>query len=172
MKQYPYKLVNTQNNFFSSLIVRSSRRKNGRVIGATSHVHNTLNGDRKCFFIMNVVCNAIQPLHGHPRHQSCRKIGNVWPATYFETVAHHMWHPFPAATVVFLAHTLCGCPSHPQVASTRILAESEAPGLYLGGRRNIIQETLTTNEVCTSKWMRAAQKGLKNSYIHPFGHGI
>ena len=35
--------------------------------------------------------------------------------------------PFPTATVEFLAHTLCGCPSHPQVASTKILAESEAP---------------------------------------------
>ena len=27
-----------------------------------------------------------------------------------------------------------------------------------------------TNEVCTGKWMRVAQKGLKMSCIHPFGH--
>ena len=31
-------------------------------------------------------------------------------------------------------------------------------------------ETSTTNEVRTGKWMRAAQKGLKMSCIHPFGH--
>ena len=39
----------------------------------------------------------------------------------------HLRHPFPAATIEFLAHTLCGCPSHPSVASTKILAESKAP---------------------------------------------
>ena len=39
----------------------------------------------------------------------------------------HLRHPFPATTVEFLAQTLCGCPSHPYVASTKILAESEAP---------------------------------------------
>ena len=39
-----------------------------------------------------------------------------------------------------------------------------------GGGRNIVLETSTTNEVCTRKWMRAAQKGLKMSCIHPFGH--
>ena len=39
----------------------------------------------------------------------------------------YLRRPFPAATVEFLAHTLCGGPSHPQVASTKILAESEAP---------------------------------------------
>ena len=39
----------------------------------------------------------------------------------------HLRRPFPAATVSFLAHDLCGCPSHPKVASTKILAESEAP---------------------------------------------
>ena len=27
-----------------------------------------------------------------------------------------------------------------------------------------------TNEVCTRKWMRAAQMGFKMSGIHPFGH--
>ena len=27
-----------------------------------------------------------------------------------------------------------------------------------------------TNDVCTGKWMRAAQKALKMSGIHPFGH--
>ena len=27
-----------------------------------------------------------------------------------------------------------------------------------------------TNEVCTAKWMRACQKGLKMCCIHPFGH--
>ena len=35
----------------------------------------------------------------------------------------HLRHLFPAATVEFLAHTLCGCPSHPYVASTKILAD-------------------------------------------------
>ena len=39
-----------------------------------------------------------------------------------------------------------------------------------GGGRNIVEETSTTNEVRTRKWIRAAQKGLKMSYIHPFGH--
>ena len=39
----------------------------------------------------------------------------------------HLQRLFPAATVEFLAHTLCGCPSHSQVASTKILAESQAP---------------------------------------------
>ena len=34
---------------------------------------------------------------------------------------------FPAATVEFVAHTLCGCPSHPSVPSAKILAETEAP---------------------------------------------
>ena len=28
----------------------------------------------------------------------------------------------------------------------------------------------TTDEVRTGKWMRATQRGLKMSYIHPFGH--
>ena len=37
-----------------------------------------------------------------------------------------------------------------------------------GGGRNIVQETSTTNEVRTGKWMRVAQKGLKMSCIHPF----
>ena len=39
----------------------------------------------------------------------------------------HLRPPFLAATVEFPAHTLCGCPSHPEVPSTKILAESEAP---------------------------------------------
>ena len=39
-----------------------------------------------------------------------------------------------------------------------------------GGGRNIVHETFTTNEVRTKKWMRAAQKGLKMSCIHLFGH--
>ena len=38
-----------------------------------------------------------------------------------------------------------------------------------GGGRNIVSETSTTNEVRIRKWMRAAQKGLKMSCIHPFG---
>ena len=37
----------------------------------------------------------------------------------------HLRRPFAATTVEFLAHTLCGCPSHPQVACKKILAESE-----------------------------------------------
>ena len=39
-----------------------------------------------------------------------------------------------------------------------------------GGERNIVQETSTRNEVRIGKWMRAAQKALKMSCIHPFGH--
>ena len=39
----------------------------------------------------------------------------------------HLRRPFPAATVEFPAHTLCDCTSHPLVASTQNLAESEAP---------------------------------------------
>ena len=42
----------------------------------------------------------------------------------------------------------------------------------VGGGRNIVSETSTTNEVGTGKWMRVAQKGLKMSCIHPFGHHI
>ena len=38
------------------------------------------------------------------------------------------------------------------------------------GGRNIVWETSTTNEVRTRKWMRADQKGVKMSSIHPFGH--
>ena len=41
-----------------------------------------------------------------------------------------VWHlprSFPSATVEFWAQTLCGCLLHPWVASTKILAESEAP---------------------------------------------
>ena len=34
--------------------------------------------------------------------------------------------------------------------------------------RNIVKDISTTNEVRTRKWMRAAQKGLKMSCIHPF----
>ena len=39
-----------------------------------------------------------------------------------------------------------------------------------GGGWNIVSETSTTIGVHTGKWMRAAQKGLKMSHIHPFGH--
>ena len=39
----------------------------------------------------------------------------------------HLRRPFPAASVEFLAHPLCGCPSHPKVAFTKILAKSKAP---------------------------------------------
>ena len=137
---------------------------------------------------------------------------------------------FPASNVKYPAHTLCGCPPHPWVASTKVLAESEAPPwsrdfspfracLLLvcllaccllayclvakrvrctldtkegyktktssttlvtltkirywdraGGGRNIVYAILTTNEVRLGKWTRAAQMGLKMSYIHPFGH--
>ena len=34
----------------------------------------------------------------------------------------------------------------------------------------MVSETSTTNEVRTGKWMRADEKGLKMSSIHPFGH--
>ena len=137
---------------------------------------------------------------------------------------------FPASNVKYPAHTLCGCPPHPWVASTKVLAESEAPPwsrdfspfracLLLvcllaccllayclvakpvrctldtkegyktktssttlvtltkirywdraGGGRGIVYEILTTNEVRLGKWTRAAEMGLKMSYIHPFGH--
>ena len=39
-----------------------------------------------------------------------------------------------------------------------------------GGGKNIVQETSPPNEVRSGKWMRAAQKGLKMSCIHLFGH--
>ena len=35
--------------------------------------------------------------------------------------AQHLRRPLLAATVEFLAHTLCGCPSHPFVACTKTL---------------------------------------------------
>ena len=42
------------------------------------------------------------------------KNGCFWPQTVvFETEVRHLRIPFPAATVEFPAHTLCGCPSHP-----------------------------------------------------------
>ena len=56
-------------------------------------------------------------------------------------------------------------PLPPPVALTKIEYWDRA-----GGGRNIVLETTTTNEVRTGKWMRAAQKGLKMSCIHPFGH--
>ena len=37
----------------------------------------------------------------------------------------HLRRPSLAATNEFLAHVLCGCHSHPKVASTEILAESK-----------------------------------------------
>ena len=43
------------------------------VIGATNQVHNTLNGDQKCFFTIYVGSKAIGPLHGLPRHPNCSK---------------------------------------------------------------------------------------------------
>ena len=46
---------------------------------------------------------------------------------FMEMEVRHLRYPFPAATVEFLAHTLRGCPSHPQVASTKFLAESKVP---------------------------------------------
>ena len=39
-----------------------------------------------------------------------------------------------------------------------------------GGGRNIACESSTANEVRTEKLMRAAQKGLKMSCMHLFGH--
>ena len=47
--------------------------------------------------------------------------------SHFEIEVLPLQCPFPAATVGFIAHTLCCCPSHPQVASTKILAGSQAP---------------------------------------------
>ena len=42
------------------------------------------------------------------------KNGCFWPlAAVFETEVRHLRHRFPAATVEFLAQTLCGYPSHP-----------------------------------------------------------
>ena len=45
-----------------------------------------------------------------------------------------------------------------------------AVGRPKGVATALVQETSKTNEVRTGKWMRAAQKGLKMSHIHPFGH--
>ena len=39
----------------------------------------------------------------------------------------HLQCPFPSAIVEYPAHSLCGCPSHPQLASTKVLAQSQAP---------------------------------------------
>ena len=42
------------------------------------------------------------------------KNGCFWPYTVvFETEVRHLRIPFPAATVEFLAQTLCDCTSHP-----------------------------------------------------------
>ena len=43
----------------------------------------------------------------------------------------HLRRLFPAATVELLAHTLCGCPSQPWVASTKFLAKSKG-GVQFG----------------------------------------
>ena len=46
---------------------------------------------------------------------------------FFETEVRHLRIPFRAAIVEFTAQTLCDCTSHPEVSSTKILPESEAP---------------------------------------------
>ena len=49
-------------------------------------------------------------------------LGLFWPKKmavfgpklqFLKLDVRYLRHPFPAATVEFLAHTLCGCPSHP-----------------------------------------------------------
>ena len=45
----------------------------------------------------------------------------------FEIEGRHLRRLFPASNVKYPAHTLFGCPPHPWVASTKVLAESEAP---------------------------------------------
>ena len=45
--------------------------------------------------------------------QTAQKKGFFWPfSTDFERHVRYVRHPFPAATVEFLAHTPCYCPSH------------------------------------------------------------
>ena len=57
-----------------------------------------------------------------------QKKGRFWPQNAdFEMEVRHLRKPFPAATVEVVAHTLWDCRLHPQVASTKILAESKAP---------------------------------------------
>ena len=62
-------------------------------------------------------CTRTFPLLGHFEWVLglfWRKNGYFWPSSaVFETEVRHLQRPFPAATVEFLAHTLCGCPSHP-----------------------------------------------------------
>ena len=50
------------------------------------------------------------------------------------------------------------------VALTRIECQDQA-----GGGKNTVYETPMINEVRIGTWMRAAEKGLRMMYIHPFG---
>ena len=70
--------------------------------------------DERCLFIILVTSNAEGPLHAYLRHPNCPKKGIFLPfLTDFETEVRHLRIPLPAATVEFLAQTLCDCTSHP-----------------------------------------------------------
>ena len=60
IKQHHYKRVNMQKGCFSSLIVQSFGPQKV-VIRATSHVHNTLNGDQNCLLIIQLVAMQFDP---------------------------------------------------------------------------------------------------------------
>ena len=61
------------------------------------------------------------------------------------------------------------CSAGPRCARAQDGCAAELNIGRAGGGRNIVLETLTTNEVCTGKWMRAAQMGLKMGCIHAGG---
>ena len=67
------------------------------------------------------VLNVFQGLFGP-------KNGCFWPQTaVFETGPRHLRIPFRAATVEFLAQTLCDCTSHPSVSCTKLSSKSKTP---------------------------------------------
>ena len=74
-------------------------------------------------------------------------------------------NPTPTLTPTPTLSLVPTLPLPPTLTLTRIEYWDRA-----GGTRNIICESSTKNEVRTGKWMKAAQKGLKMSCIHPFGH--
>ena len=44
-----------------------------KVVEATNQVQNTLDGDQRGLFIIEVGSNANGHVHGHPRHPECPK---------------------------------------------------------------------------------------------------
>ena len=96
--------------------------------GPTNWVQNTLNHDERCLFIIQIGFNANGALHGHHLGtQIAQKNGIFWQfLTDFKIDVRHLRIPFPAATIGFLAQTLCNCTSHPWVSSTKISPKSKA----------------------------------------------